>query len=158
MVELSGRKASYFPFWNEASLGRYQCTVKCGCGWIILKVIYKGRKRSNLAHFSLGGNFLKNCLIPFFYFGLKLPRKGADRLPKDGFDWIALNVICQDLKGQKKVKFGYFATFWPFYQKRFDKFLYFMYTASWGWYWSTGKRGNWLIHFKVHFQGRKGQD
>ena len=35
----------------------------------------------------------------------------------DGFDWIF-----QGLKGQKKIKFSYFATFWQFYQKGSDNF------------------------------------
>ena len=38
---------------------------------------------------------------------MKLPKDGADVLSKDGFNWIALKVICQVLKGQKKVKFWY---------------------------------------------------
>ena len=71
-------------------------------------------ERSNLAHFSLGGNFLKNCSKTFF------------------------NVW--------KVKFGYFATFWPFS-------LSFVYNFLGMIFWSTVKRWNWLNYFK----GRKGQ-
>ena len=47
---------------------------------------------------------------------MKLPKGGTDGLPKDGFDWITLKVIFQCLKGQKKVKFGYRATFGNFLQ------------------------------------------
>ena len=34
----------FFLFWHVASLGWYQCIVKYGFGWIILKVILKGQK------------------------------------------------------------------------------------------------------------------
>ena len=50
-------------------------------------------------------DFLKNC------FGTRIPREGADGLPKEGFDWFTLNVNFQGPKGQKRVKFVYFATF-----------------------------------------------
>ena len=53
---------------------------------------------------------------------MKLPKEGADGLPKDGFDWITLKVIFQGSKGPKKVKFGCFATFCQFAPKRFDNF------------------------------------
>ena len=50
-------------------------------------------------------------------------------LSKDGFDGIALKVI---FKGQKRVKFWYFATFCQFSPKRSDNFfLLFLYAASW---------------------------
>ena len=42
---------------------------------------------------------------------MKLSKKYTNKLTKGEFDRIALNVICQGLKGQKKVKFGYFANF-----------------------------------------------
>ena len=38
------------------------------------------------------------CII--FYFGMNLPKDGTKPLDKDGFDWIALNVI---FKGQKGI-------------------------------------------------------
>ena len=44
----------------------------------------------------------------------------------------SLKVIFPPLKGQKRVKFGYFATFLYFFQKLSDNFLYFVHTASWG--------------------------
>ena len=55
---------------------------------------------------------------------MKLPKEGADGLPKDGFDWVTLKVIFQGLKGPKKVKFGCFATFCQFSQKRYDNFIF----------------------------------
>ena len=33
------------------------------------------------------------CSVTFVYFGMKMPQDGADELWRDGFDWIALNVI-----------------------------------------------------------------
>ena len=56
---------------------------------------------------------------------MKLPKEGADGLPKYGFDWITLKVSFQGPKGPKKVKFGCFATFCQFSQKRFDNFSLF---------------------------------
>ena len=56
---------------------------------------------------------------------MKLPKEGADGLPKNGFEWITLKVIFQGSKGSKKVKFGCFATFCQFSQKRFDNFSLF---------------------------------
>ena len=41
-----------------------------------------------------------------------------------GFYLIALNVIFQGSKGPKQVKFGCFATFCQFSQKRSDKFSF----------------------------------
>ena len=60
---------------------------------------------------------------------MKLPKEeGADGLPKDGFDWITLKVIFKGLEGQKRVKLGYFATFWQFSQNWSDIFaLFFAY-------------------------------
>ena len=29
----------------------------------------------------------------FFYLGMKLPKEGTNEFSKDGFDWIALNII-----------------------------------------------------------------
>ena len=78
--------------------------------WIWLnrpKGHFKGLKGRIWLIFHLGDNFLKNCLITFFYLGIEVPKMGADGLPKDGFDWIALKVIFQD---PKKVKFDCFAT------------------------------------------------
>ena len=56
---------------------------------------------------------------------MKLSKEGANGLAKDGFDLIALKVICQGLKGQKKVNFVYFDTFWQVSQKRSDNFSLF---------------------------------
>ena len=55
-------------------------------------------------------------------FSMKLPKEGDDGLSKDEFDWSALKVIFQGLKGLKIVKFGYVAAFWKFSQKRSDNF------------------------------------
>ena len=51
-------------------------------------------------------------------------KEGADRLPNDGFDWINLKVILQDWNGQKKVKFGYFATFGNYLKNGLITFLF----------------------------------
>ena len=48
-----------------------------------------------------------------------LPKEGTNELPKDGFDWITLQVIFQGPKGPKKVKFGCFASFCQFSQYSF---------------------------------------
>ena len=48
----------------------------------------------------------------------------VDGLPKDGFYWIALKVICQCPKGQKKVKYCHFATFRQFSQTKVWTFLF----------------------------------
>ena len=53
-----------------------------------------------------------------------LPNEGTGGLPKDGFDLITLKVICQGLKGQKRVKFGYLATCWQFIKNGLIFFLY----------------------------------
>ena len=53
---------------------------------------------------------------------MKLPKEGTNELSKDGFDWIALNVIFKGSKGLEKVKFGCFATFCQFSHKRSDNF------------------------------------
>ena len=45
---------------------------------------------------------------------------------KKGFDVIALNVTFQGPKGQTKVKFVYFATFWQYSQNRSDPILTFV--------------------------------
>ena len=37
---------------------------------------------------------------------MKLLKKGADGLPKDGFDWITLDVIFKGSKGQKMSNLG----------------------------------------------------
>ena len=62
-------------------MGRYQCTVKM-FGWIILKVIYKGQI---WLIFHLEAIFSKTVWSLFLYFGMKLPKEGANGLPKDGF-------------------------------------------------------------------------
>ena len=37
-----------------------------------------------MAHFSRGGNFLKNCFIIFFYFVIKHSKEITNELPKRG--------------------------------------------------------------------------
>ena len=83
---------------------------------------------------------------------MKLPRAGADGLPKDGFDWITLKVIFQGSKGPKNIQFGWFATFCQFSQEQCDNFFYVLHTASWGWYRSTVKRWISLNYSKVIFK------
>ena len=59
---------TFFLLWHGALLGRYQCTVQI---WIWLnhaKGLFQRSERSNLVHFPLRGNFLKNCLITFSLF------------------------------------------------------------------------------------------
>ena len=63
---------------------------------------------------------------------MKLPKEGADGLPGYGFDWITLKVSFQGPKGKKKVKFGCFAIFCQFSQKRFDKFSLFLVYSFFG--------------------------
>ena len=81
---------------------------KYGIGWIILKVIFKGRNGQIWQFFFLWGNFLKNCLITFSLFCHEGSQGGC---------WISQGLI--------KVKSGYFATFWQFSQKRSDNFSLF---------------------------------
>ena len=45
-----------------------------------------------MAYFSLGGNYLKNCLITFSIFRHEA-NEGTNELSKDGFHLIALKVI-----------------------------------------------------------------
>ena len=49
---------NFFSFFVYIFLGRYQCTVKYGFGWIVLKVIFKGCK-VKFGLFLYGGNFSK---------------------------------------------------------------------------------------------------
>ena len=57
---------------------------------------------------------------------MKLTKEGTNELSKDGFDWIALNVIIKGPKGPEKVKFGCFATFFQFSQKGSINFSLFL--------------------------------
>ena len=63
--------------------------------------------RSNFALFAIGGNLFQNCYVTFLCFGIELPRKGTNELPKDGFVWIALKVIFQGQKGRIWLLFKY---------------------------------------------------
>ena len=54
---------------------------------------------------------------------MKLPKNGTNQLPKEGFDWIILKFILKGPKGPKKVKLGYFATFWKLSQNMSDNFF-----------------------------------
>ena len=73
---------------------------------------------------------------------MDLLKEGADGLPEDGFDWIALKFIFQGKKGNNRSNLG-ICYFWQFYQKQSDKiFIYFEY-SFWGSYWSTVKR--WIL-------------
>ena len=99
-------------------------------------------ERSNLSYFSLGGNFLKDCLITFSLFWHEASQ-GDDGLPKDGF-------IEFRSERSEKVKFWYFATFLAIFKNDLITFFF----LSWGWYWSTVKRWIWLHFSKCNFQGR----
>ena len=57
----------------------------------------------------------------------------------------------------KKSNLAVLLLFANFLKNSLITFLYFLYTASWGWYWSTVKRWISLNYSKSHFQGRKGQ-
>ena len=63
---------------------------------------------------------------------MQLPKEDANELSKDGYDGIALNVIFQSPNGPKKIKFGCFATFCQFSQKRSDNFssLFFVFVST----------------------------
>ena len=50
--------------------------------------------------------------------GQNLLNEATGKLIKYGFDWIALKLIFQCPEGQKKIIFGYFATFWQFLQNQ----------------------------------------
>ena len=52
-------------------------------------------KMASVAVFRHFANFLKICPITFLYFGMELPNDGTNELSKDGFDGIALKVICK---------------------------------------------------------------
>ena len=53
---------------------------------------------------------------------MKLPKEGADGLPKHGFNLITLNVILKGPKGPKMYIWSVFATIGPYSQKRGDNF------------------------------------
>ena len=105
---------------------------------------------------------------------MKLPKEGADGLPKDGFDWITLKVIVQGSKGQKRIKFGYFVTMTNVCMKHIYKVIYdlsvYLVTFDLGlplmvksrWHTSQGIVShkwqfsqNWSDNYSV---GQKGQD
>ena len=73
------------------------------------------------------------------------------------FVWIARKVIFLGSKGQKKVKFVYFAAFCKFSQKRFDNFFLFLYEDFSGYYVSNVKSWIRLNRSKGNFKGQKGQ-
>ena len=45
---------------------------------------------------------------------MNLPKDGTNQLPKAGFDWIALKVIFQGLKGLNLPLFSNFDIYYPF--------------------------------------------
>ena len=62
---------------------------------------------------------------------MKLSKEGTNELSTDGFDWIALNVIFQGLKGPKRSTVT--AIFSKFSQKPFDIFsLFFVHSLLLG--------------------------
>ena len=80
-------------------------------------------------YFLLGGNFLKNCLITFSLFCHEASQGGCWWIAKR---WIWLNHSkghFSRFERLKKVKFGCFATFCQFSQKRFDNFSLFFSSA-----------------------------
>ena len=102
---------------------------------------------SNLVHFPLGGNFLKNCLITFSLF--------CHEASQGGCWWTAKRSIwLNHSKGQfsRSKKGKSLLLFANFLKIGLITFLYVLYTASWGWYWSTVKRWISLNYSKGHFQ------
>ena len=99
---------TFFLFWHVASLGWYQCIVKI---WIWLNHPKGHFERSNLAHFLLGGNFLKNFLITFSLF---------------------MQEAFKVQKVWKRSNFAVFATFCQFTQKRSDNFSLFLVYSFFG--------------------------
>ena len=81
---------------------------------------------------------------------------GTNELPKDGFDWIALNVF---LKGPEKVKCGCFATFANCLKNGLSNFsLFLVYSFLGDDIDQLSRDGfHWIIQKVIHCQGRKGQ-
>ena len=131
---------------------------KYGLAWIILKVIFKSQKGQLWLLFYFEAISQKLFDNLFLYLCTKLSKEGTNELSKYGFDWSTLKVIFQGPKRTKTVKFGSFLLlFANFLKSDLITFLYFLYIASWGWYWSTVKRWISLNYSKGQFQSRKGQ-
>ena len=84
------------------------------------------------------------------YLCKKLPKEGTNKLSKDGFNWIALKVVW---KIQKRSHLTVLLLFCQFSQKQSDNFsLYFLYTASWGWYLINREEMDFIELFEVIFK------
>ena len=57
---------------------------------------------------------------------MNLPKDGTNQLPKAGFDWIALKVIFQGLKGLNLLLFSNFDIYYPFIQNLFSNFFFIL--------------------------------
>ena len=96
-----------FLLWYGALLGRYQCTVKCGFGSIILGSILKVRK-VKFGPFSTWKQFSQKLFDSFSLFCHEVSQGGCWWTAKNGFNWITLKG---HFSRSKKVKFGCFANF-----------------------------------------------
>ena len=99
-VYFRNASVTFLLFWHGASLGWHKSHIKRYIWLNLSKCHFSRSVRSNLALFALWVHLLQNGWVTFLYFGIELPRKGTNELPKDGFAWIALNVLFQDPKGQ----------------------------------------------------------
>ena len=109
-------------------------------------------------YLPLRGNFLKNCLITFSLFCHEASQGGCWWTAKR---WIWLNnskgQFSRSERSKKRLNFAVLLLFANFLKNGLITFLYFLYTASWGWYWSTIKRWVSLNYSKCHCQGRRGK-
>ena len=108
--------------------------------------------------FQLKAWFLKNCLITFFLFWHVASLGWYQCIVKI---WIWLNHSKGHFSRSKRFDKGqiwlFLLLFANLLKSGLITFLYFLHTASLGWYWSTVKRWFSLNNSKGHFQGRKGQ-
>ena len=119
---------TFFLFWYEASLGRYQFAVKI---WIWLKhskSFFIKVGKAKCSSFFTWRHFRKNCLITFSLFWHEGSQGGCLCIAKR---WIRFHQCPKIRKDQIKI-FYFFS----------------LYTASGGWYWSTVRRWIWFLSIR----------
>ena len=117
-----------FLLWHGALLGKYQCTVKCGFGWIILKVNFKGQKGQILSIFHLAAIFSKTVWSIFLYFVMKLPRRVLMDCKKMYLIEALLMSFFKVQKVYKKSNLAVLLLFANFLKNGLITFLYFFCT------------------------------
>ena len=127
--------------------------------WIWLNH-HKGHSKRSEGQIWLLSFYLEAIFSKTVWFVLYLCRKRH----KEGTNWTVKRWISfNHSKGNfsrsersEKGQIWMLLLFANFLKSNLITFLYFLYTASLGWYWSTGKSWISLNKSKGHFQGRKG--